>query len=181
MKRSATRRVHLAIFAVCAFLLSIVLGHKLSEHSFRGSDLHKVVSGDFSSDAWVGGQATVTVPGFLAGANQLELHFGVDRPGATEPARVAVSSCGTLERNLVLDSSGVVRLTTVPGCSPLQARIRAINFFAPPGERSGRELGVQLKAVLVNSPITLAIASPTFLSALVFILFALVILTLVVA
>lgn len=181
MKRSPTPRREFLILAICAFLLSVVFGHRLSEHSFYGSDLHKVVSGDFSSDSWVGSQATVKIPGFLSGVNRLDLQFGVDRPGANEPARVAVSSCGSAERNLVIEGGGVVRLTTSVGCSPLQAQIRALNFFAPPGERGGRELGVQLKGVIVNSPAKIAIAAPAFLSAIFLILIVLVVLTWMVA
>jgi hypothetical protein len=177
MKRGSPIRAQLAVLALCAFLLSLVLGDRLSENEFRGSDLQKVVSGDFSSDAWVGTQASVTVPGFLGGVNRLNLHFGVDRPGASEPARVAVSSCGSTEREVTLDGAGIVRLTTSLGCAPLQAQVRALNFFSPPGERSGRELGVQLKGVAVESPLKLTIAAPGMVCAILMILLGLVFLT----
>lgn len=171
----------LALLVVCSCVVAVLLGHWVSERAFYGADLRRVVTGDFSSDSWVGSKATVAIPGFWGGLNSIEVQFGLDRPGASEAPRVAVAVCGGSERELTLAGSEVVSLSTSFLCSPLTLSLRPLNFFTPPGERGERLLGVQVKSLSVVSPLSFsrfkwALASPELLAALCGLLVALVLL-----
>jgi hypothetical protein len=175
MERSVTARRPLAILLFCACIVALVIGAKISESTFTGSNLQRVVTGDFSSDSWVGSQAVIAVPGFAGWVNRVELRFSPLRPGATEPARVAVSVCGGTESEVLVEQSPVIRLPIPILCSPVSVTLRSLSFFSPIGEKTGRLLGVQLQSVAVVSPLKLAIVEPVFLLVLstLFILFAL--------
>jgi hypothetical protein len=168
-----------AILIVCSCLVAVLLGHWVSDRAFYGSDLRRVVTGDLSSDSWVGSKATVAIPGFWGGFNSIELQVGLDRPGASEAPKVAVALCGGAEQELTLAGSEFVSFATPFSCSPLTLTLRPLNFFSPPGERAERSLGVQIKSISVGSPLRfsrfkLAVASPELLIALCGLLVALV-------
>lgn len=158
--RRAGSKVKIVLLLCAACALGVLSAGKLSNRYFSGFTLNQVVSGDISPDSWVGEVAHVEISGFFAGVNSLRFEFGTARPGASEPARVAISVCGQQEREFNLEKSSVVTLPTTFSCYPLSAKLRALNFFSPIGERVPRELGVQLISASVRSPVRVPVVQP---------------------
>lgn len=181
MERSVAPRRPLVILLLCACVVALVVGGRISENSFTGTNLQSVVSGDFSSDGWVGSQAEIAVPGFVGGVNRVELRFSPVRPGATEPARIAVAVCGGAEQEVLVDRSPIVRLPIPLLCSPLSVTLRSLSFFSPIGEKTNRQLGVQLQSVAIVSPLKIAVVEPVLLAVLSLVFGSLALLTWLVA
>ncbi len=149
-----------ALIVLISLVLGVTVSGYLAPRGFLGSALHQIVEGDFSSDAWVGQNATITVPGFASVGNSIELGFNPVRPGATEPALIGVTVCGGKEQELSLASRDMFRFQIPFGCSPVSLTVRALNFFSPPGERDGRTLGAQLRSVRIVSPLRIPFIEP---------------------
>jgi 4-amino-4-deoxy-L-arabinose transferase-like glycosyltransferase len=141
------------LLVVCSIICAIVVAGRLSPNSFSGYDLQHVIDGDFSSDGWIGENVTIEVPGFASLVNSIELRFNPARPGATEAGRVAISVCNQAAREFVLESDAPIRISVPPGCTPIRASVRSLNFFTPLLEKNPRRLGAQLLGVSVVSPV----------------------------
>lgn len=149
-----------ALIVLLSLVLGVMVPGYLSPRKFFGPDLHLVAQGDLSSDGWVGQRATITVPGFASVGNSVELGFNPVRPGATEPALIAVSVCEGKEQEISLASKDIFRFPVPLGCSPVSLTVRALNFFSPLGERGDRMLGVQLRSVRMVSPFKVPLVIP---------------------
>lgn len=152
-----------ALLVGCALVLGVLSAGRLTPAAFSGYELNQVIEGDFSSDGWVGEQATVEVQGFSSLINSLRLRFNAVRPGATEVARVTIAACDEPAREFTLEGEVAIRIGLPVGCSPARVTIRSLNLFTPLDEKTPRQLGVQLKEVKVSSPLGFAVATPGIL------------------
>ena len=157
MMKFVSLKAPLAVLIFCACLIGSFLGGYLSQHTFVGQHLHRVVDGDFSTDTWIGERAEIVVPGFAGGLNYLDLSFEPVRVGAQEPPRISISVCGRTPMERLIDSSNPVRVWIPLGCSPAKITVSSLNFFIPSGVRDRRALGVQLKSLRVRSLLKLPI------------------------
>ncbi len=162
---------------VCACVCAFIVAGRLSPNSFTGYDLQHVVDGDFSSDGWIGEKAIIEMGGFASIVNSFDLRFNATRPGANEPAHIAISICGEAEQRHVLAGIATVRIPIPLGCSPLRVSVRSLNFFTPPLEKNPRRLGVQLLDVAVVSPVRFPVVSMDLVAIVAALLVALVLLT----
>ncbi len=145
------RVIEIAALAFCAMLVSVAVTSRLTQSRYSGQDLRKISSGELSSDGWLGQRAELTLAGFSNGMNSVALSFSPTRPSAAELGRVAVSVCGSSEREYVIASSDPVRVPIPRGCAPATISLRGQNFFRPPHERNPRQLSVQVLSVQARS------------------------------
>ena len=166
---------------VCACIVAIALAGYTSDRVFRGGAAARLGEGEISGDGWIGKQVNFSIPGFLGVFNTVKLRFNPIRPGAAEPAIVAVSVCQQPEQRLEVTSAEPMRIAIPSGCSPLQFSIRSLNFFTPPLEKTPRQLGAQLMEVEISSPLGVPITSPEMLISSVLLVLLLVALSMMVA
>jgi hypothetical protein len=161
----------LVTLALLTALIGIAVAGHLSKSRYSGQDLKRISTGQLSHDGWVGQEARISIEGFSNGLNSVVLTFSPTRPGARELARVALSVCGSPEREFEIGSASPVSLSLPSGCSPAVVSIRGLNFFTPPNEKTPREVSAQLLSVRVRSVLSLPIpelerALPTVLTVL---------------
>jgi len=150
---SSSSRLKVIALSIFCLVSALIIGGQLSERSFRGFYLNKVATGDLSSDGWVGERVNFSFPGFTPLINSVELRFDPVRIGASEPARVAISSCGGPEREFNIEQAPEIVIPTSFGCDPLAVSARALSFFKPQGGGDSRNLGVRLVSATVVSPV----------------------------
>jgi hypothetical protein len=157
MSFSYNSRFRIVALIIFCLLSALVVGGEVSERSFRGFYLNKVATGGLSSDGWIGDRVNFSFPGFASWINSVELRFDPVRIGASEPARVAIASCGGPEREFNLEQTPTILVPTSLGCGSLSISARALNFFKPEGGGDNRNLGVRLVSAAVVSPFKLPI------------------------
>lgn len=147
------------LMVLVALIATVFLAGRMTPSSFSTQEVVRVAEGEMSSDGWVGQRAEFTWSGYAPAVNQFAVSFSPVRPGATESAKVAVAACDGPEQEVIVTSDAPIKVRISFGCSPARLVVRALNFFSPPGERSARTLGVQLRAVEISSPLGVPVAS----------------------
>ena len=181
MSFSYNSRLRIVALIIFCLLSALVVGGEVSERSFRGFYLNKVATGGLSSDGWIGERVNFSFPGFASWINSVELRFDPVRMGASEPARVAIASCGGPEQEFNVEQSPTIIVPTSLGCGSLSISARALNFFTPEGGADNRSLGVRLVSASVVSPFKLPIIELSSFAAILLSLLSLVFLMQIVA
>jgi hypothetical protein len=151
--------------ATALFLISLVvaflIGARISEHSFRGPSVNRLVTGGASSAGAIGQKTDLVVPGFLGRVNKIELKLEQARGGrAMNSSKIGISSCGGPEVEYIFSGSLVTRVPTRWFCSPFSLTLRDLNLVQSGDANDLATAPVKIASLSVISRLGIPVVDP---------------------